>query len=771
MIIQKIEIGSFGKLENTVLNLSGGVNIIRGANESGKSTICNFIKFVFYGLPQKPADKMLYISWRTSCCRGAITFVNDDGNVYRAEREVICNRSGDKTTFSERVAVFNVVTGELCFKNQSPGDVFFGVPENVFDSTVYIRQLVGTKTGDKALCESAENILFSGDEGINTKKALKKLDDVRVYLLHKNKKGGKIYETAEESRKLAERLDAAQKTGEEIIYLEGTARQLGEKHALASEQADKLRAELEEYEAYLIKKAYLRYKEQLIEQKEIKQKIEELRSAENFFSAPVYTEEYISNLEKSKSALEMADARLKEAKKRYDAANKRVYDMKEKIEVFERFGRKDNSRDAFIDEAHDLNAETRKKSILGKTLLVAAIFFAALLVTFTVIALASTAAFAKPAVIISAVMGLGTLIGSFVVSVKNKEPRSRLKQICNTFGCQSYDELIELVKAASNDEAVMTYITDERDAASDAFKEASDELDKINSRICSELESANFVININTAASIDEALKICREQKRELENLEIKNSEIDKKLDDTETIFRSYDDEFIENACKRQYDEAALEQYDYQSRRHDYDFIMLSIQSQKDKINDIEKRLAFLSASTDRSADLAAQKSVVDKELDTLTGRHDAIALALEAMTSASSKLRDGLAPKIAATASIIMNKLSSGKYKTLGVDSNFSMTFTADAMSHEVDYLSAGTSDIAYISLRVALVDVLYRKSSPPLIFDESFMRMDNDRMENSLNLLCELGKNGTQSMLFTCHGREESLMKKIGEYTYFTI
>ena len=87
------------------------------------------------------------------------------------------------------------------------------------------------------------------------------------------------------------------------------------------------------------------------------------------------------------------------------------------------------------------------------------------------------------------------------------------------------------------------------------------------------------------------------------------------------------------------------------------------------------------------------------------------------------------------------------------------------------VEYLSAGTSDIAYISLRVALIDVLYKKAIPPFIFDESFMRMDNDRMTRSLKLLCEFGEHGTQSLLFTCHGREEKLMKTIGEYTYFTI
>ena len=50
MILEKIEIGSFGKLNNMVLNLSDGENIVRGGNESGKTTICNFIKFIFYGL-------------------------------------------------------------------------------------------------------------------------------------------------------------------------------------------------------------------------------------------------------------------------------------------------------------------------------------------------------------------------------------------------------------------------------------------------------------------------------------------------------------------------------------------------------------------------------------------------------------------------------------------------------------------------------------------------------------------------------------------------
>ena len=47
--IEKIEITSFGKLKNTVVDLAGGINILCAPNESGKSTLAAFIKFVFYG--------------------------------------------------------------------------------------------------------------------------------------------------------------------------------------------------------------------------------------------------------------------------------------------------------------------------------------------------------------------------------------------------------------------------------------------------------------------------------------------------------------------------------------------------------------------------------------------------------------------------------------------------------------------------------------------------------------------------------------------------
>ncbi|MBQ0125538.1 MAG: AAA family ATPase, partial [Clostridiales bacterium] len=345
MIIEKIEIGSFGKLDNMTLELSGGVNIIRGANESGKSTICNFIVFIFYGLPKDRDVRAKYISWNTGTARGAITFRNDDGTRYRIERDAICQSTPDgKSSTRERAAVYNADTGAMVSKNEMPGGIFFGVPENVFNSTVYIRQLDGTKIGDASLSEAAENILFSGDEGLNTKKAVEKLDEARVYLRYKNKKGGKLFELEEKRDELSQKLAEAKDAGNEIIYLEGSARQLDEARADADSRAEKLKDELELYEAYTIKKSYTKYKETMRKVKELENEAQKVRLSEDFNGVDVYSDEYIQNLEKKRSSLEIAKARLDESQNRFDAARKHVYDMKEKIEVFEKFGTKHGER-------------------------------------------------------------------------------------------------------------------------------------------------------------------------------------------------------------------------------------------------------------------------------------------------------------------------------------------------------------------------------------------------------------------------------------------
>ena len=49
MVIEKLTIRRFGRLCDLELPLKPGLNAILGPNESGKSTVAAFIRYIFYG--------------------------------------------------------------------------------------------------------------------------------------------------------------------------------------------------------------------------------------------------------------------------------------------------------------------------------------------------------------------------------------------------------------------------------------------------------------------------------------------------------------------------------------------------------------------------------------------------------------------------------------------------------------------------------------------------------------------------------------------------
>ena len=57
MIIKHVEIKEFGPLEDFSADLLPGVNLIEGVNESGKSSIIGFLRFVLYGLPARRGEE------------------------------------------------------------------------------------------------------------------------------------------------------------------------------------------------------------------------------------------------------------------------------------------------------------------------------------------------------------------------------------------------------------------------------------------------------------------------------------------------------------------------------------------------------------------------------------------------------------------------------------------------------------------------------------------------------------------------------------------
>ena len=117
------------------------------------------------------------------------------------------------------------------------------------------------------------------------------------------------------------------------------------------------------------------------------------------------------------------------------------------------------------------------------------------------------------------------------------------------------------------------------------------------------------------------------------------------------------------------------------------------------------------------------------------------------------------------------MRAMTDGKYAEIGVDMDFGLSFSDGEAMHDAAYLSAGTGDLAYLCLRMALIELLYKKAVPPFIFDESFARMDNERLRRVLTLVSKYANRSYQSFLFTCHDREKNLMAEIGAHSLLSI
>ena len=79
MNIEKINIENFGKLNDVSFYPSKGLNVIFAPNESGKTPLLSFIKFIFYGSRAKKykddlSFKEKYTPWNGSAMSGSIEF-------------------------------------------------------------------------------------------------------------------------------------------------------------------------------------------------------------------------------------------------------------------------------------------------------------------------------------------------------------------------------------------------------------------------------------------------------------------------------------------------------------------------------------------------------------------------------------------------------------------------------------------------------------------------------------------------------------------------
>ncbi len=180
MKINKIKINSYGKLKNKEINLENNLNIIYGKNESGKSTILNFILNILYGISKNKKGKEIsdyekYKPWDTENFSGKLIYELDDKNKYEIYREF--NKKNPNIFDENKEEIknrFNI--------DKKSGNEFFyeqtQISEEMFLSTsIAIQQQVKIgKDIQNNMIQKISNLLGTGEDSISYKKAIEKLN-------------------------------------------------------------------------------------------------------------------------------------------------------------------------------------------------------------------------------------------------------------------------------------------------------------------------------------------------------------------------------------------------------------------------------------------------------------------------------------------------------------------------------------------------------------------------------------------------------------------
>lgn len=180
MYINNLKVNGYGKLEGKEINLNKGINVIKGDNEAGKSTLLNFITSMFYGASRNKngremSDYERYKPWNAEEYSGKIKYTLDNSDEFEVFRDF--NKKNPKIynkNLEEIQNNFNI--------DKTKGNQFFleqtGIDESIFSNTMSVCQdeVVLDNSKQNILIQKITNIVSSGDDNTSYKKTMDKLN-------------------------------------------------------------------------------------------------------------------------------------------------------------------------------------------------------------------------------------------------------------------------------------------------------------------------------------------------------------------------------------------------------------------------------------------------------------------------------------------------------------------------------------------------------------------------------------------------------------------
>lgn len=753
MIIESIRIDAFGCLSDFSCALDPRLTIIEGENEAGKSTLAAFIRFMLYGFTGRAggselAEKKKRIHWQKGRAAGSMV-VRAGEKRYLIERNttVVTGAKG-KETYRESSSITDLATRIPFSGNEAAGEKFLGVNETLFLNTAFVGQ-VSTRIGSSELNEAIENLLFSGDENLNVQRALKKIDDQRKTLAHKIGRGGEIAELERRQSELLVRLAAAEKGNVTLLEKEAELASFKTKLATAEKKLDEATEREKQEESALLLCSYNRMHEV---EKQLSQAESTLR---NLDGLPAYRlhESDLTDLALARKTAEDAGKRYREAVVRRGefSGTGLSRETTAYLEAAEKAG-----GTAVLRTAADREAKKKLRSFM------IGVSSCGVGLILLLLALVAPGLFGG-LVALPLIFGAAALVDGAYFLFRALRAKGAFDALLREYGAENLVSFFaRMDEIDRGKETLAAYRVAAKDAYDTEMKlhgeydRALSELDTVVHRFEKRLPEKGRTEFLDALAS--DARQVMDKKKEKEAEIHTAQSVLD-----ALSAQLAGTNEAAARAALPTDREIKPEDVRLDEWKRQKDLYSNQQRTLSDKVRELTETVATLRSRTEDPAMLQTEIEDLTARIAAKREQYEACRLAYEAISGAGERLREQVSPRLSDFACEMMADMTEGRYERVGVDRDLGVSMgTADG-TFALDYMSTGTQDLTYLSLRMALIDLLYREEKPPVCFDESFAFQDDARTERILRALYERSAEGQQNLIFTCHRRESEAAMRI--------
>ena len=159
-------------------------------------------------------------------------------------------------------------------------------------------------------------------------------------------------------------------------------------------------------------------------------------------------------------------------------------------------------------------------------------------------------------------------------------------------------------------------------------------------------------------------------------------------------------------------------------------------------------------ADTERKEDIETEIELLTQQKEEKTAEHKILTKTLELLSQAKERLDANYSDPMKEGFAKYVKML--GGNLNLVIDTDLKVSVDEAGMLHESDFLSAGYKDIVNFCSRMALIDALFTEEKPPVILDDPFVNLDDDKIPRALQLVKDMSKE-KQILYFACHKSRE--------------